>query len=72
MASVKIALAHRAPSLTAERFGRFDMVIPYTIDGVGPFEVRVPEENYTAQVGEDAVRQAAQAQVALKDREITI
>jgi hypothetical protein len=72
MASVKIALAFRAPSLTAERFGKFDMVIPYTIDGAGPFDVRVPEENYTSAIGEEAVRKAATAQVALKDRELTI
>jgi len=72
MAQVKISLAYRAPSLTAERFGKFDMVIPYTIDGVGPFDVRVPEDNYTAAIGEEAVRHAAAAQVALKDRELTI
>lgn len=72
MPSVKISMAYRAPSLTAERFGKFDMVIPYTIDGIGPFDVRVPEENYTPSEGEDAVRKAATNQVALKDRELTI
>ena len=72
MASVKISLAFRAPSLTAERFGKFDMVIPYTIDGAGPFDVRVPEEDYDAAKGEAAVRKAAGAQIALKDRELTI
>lgn len=72
MAIVKISLAYRAPSLTAERFGKFDMVIPFTIDGAGPFDVRVPEENYTAEIGETAVRKTASAQVALKGRELTI
>jgi len=72
VATVKIGLAYRAPSVVPERFGKWDMVIPYSIDGVGPWEVRVPEEDYSASKGEEAVRRAAQAQVALKDKELQV
>ena len=72
MATVKVGLAVKAPSLDPARFGKFDMVIPYTIDGAGPFDVRIPQEDFNEQAAEDLIRKAAQAQVALKDREIKI
>lgn len=72
MAKVKIGLPYRAPSLTVERFGKWDMVIPYTIDGSATFEVRLPEEDYTPAKGEEAVRNFAKGQVALSGKELTI
>lgn len=72
MALIKIGLAHRAPSPTVERFGKYDLVIPYTIDGGGAFEALVPEEDFTPLRGEDAVRAAAQNQVALLGKEIIL
>ena len=72
MAKIKIGLAYREPSVTEERFGKYDMVIPYTIDGGTQFETRVPEEDFTPAKGEEAVRGAAKNQVALLGKELTI
>lgn len=72
MAKVKIGMPYRAPSLTSERFGRYDMVLSYTIDTEGPFEIRVPEEDFTPARGEEAIREAAKKQVALYGKELSI
>ena len=72
MAKIKIGLAYRAPSISGERFGKWDMVIPYTIDGGQAFEARFPEEDFSPSKGEEAVRAAAKNQVALLGKEITI
>lgn len=72
MAKVKIGMPYRSPSITAERFGKMDMVLPYTIDGQGPFEVRLLEEEFTPAKGEAAVKAAAQGQVALFGKELTL
>lgn len=73
MAKVKIGLAYRAPSFTADRFGKFDWVIPYTIDAnKSIFEIRMPEEDFTPQKGEQAVTAAAHKAIALMGKELTI
>ena len=72
MVKVKIATPYPAPSITQDRFGRTDMVIPYTLDGVGPFEVRLPLETYSTSKGEDAVRERARQQSELKGKEFEV
>ncbi len=71
-AKVKILLAYASPGVTRARFGLTDMVIPYTIDETNRFEVRIPYEDYTSAKGEAAVRQAAQQQLALYNKEFTL
>jgi hypothetical protein len=72
MAVVKIGLPYPAPGNTMSRFGKTDMVVPYTIDGVGSFMVRIPAEEYNPSLGEQKVREQAAGQVALKDKEIQL
>lgn len=72
MAKVKIGTPYPAPGITRERFGKMDMVIPYTIDGAGLYEVRLPQEDYTPPKGEEAVRKQAGAQTALAGKELTL
>lgn len=72
MAVVKIGLPYPAPGNTVPRLGKTDMVIPYTIDGVGSFMVRLPLEDYNPQAGELAVENQARLQTASKDKTFTI
>jgi len=72
MAIIKIGTPYPAPGVTLERFGKQDMVIPYTIDGEGPFQVRVALEDYTPSGGEEAVRRMASSQASLKGKEFTL
>lgn len=72
MAKLIIRTPYRAPGITVERFGKFDWVIPYVIDNEGPFEVRVPEEIFSPEVGEQKVRTQAELQIRLKGKEITL
>ncbi len=72
MPAVKIMTPYPAPGITVERFGKQDMVIPYMIDKAGPFQLRVPMEDYTAAKGEAAVRQQAGQQAALIDKTFSI
>lgn len=69
---VKIGLPYSMPGVTRERFGMMDMVIPYTIDDTNRFEVRLPLEDWTAQKGEQAVREAATKQLAIYEHEFTL
>lgn len=72
MAKVKILMPYRAPAITAERFGHWDMVIPYQVDGMGPYEVRLPEEDFTPEKGEEKVREEARKQIRLYGRELEV
>lgn len=72
MAKVKLGMPFKSPGLTPERFGKFDMVIPYTIDGMGPFEVRIPYEEYDPRKAETLVVEEAKKQLALYGKEIAI
>ena len=72
MAMIKIGTPYPGPGVTIERFGKQDMVVPYTIDGEGPFQVRVPMEDYNPSTAENAVRTQAQSQTALKGKEFTL
>ncbi len=72
MAMIKIGTPYPSPGVTLERFGKTDMVIPYTIDGEGPFQVRVALEDYNPSTAENAVRAQAQSQAALKGKEFTL
>lgn len=72
MPIVKIATPYPSPGVTVDRFGKQDMVIPYMIDKAGPYQVRVPLETYTPEVGEAAVRAQAAHQAALIDKTFTI
>jgi hypothetical protein len=72
MANIKIGTPYPAPGITADRFGKQDMVIPYSIDDTGPFNVRVPLEGYTPEVGIEAVKKQATSQAALINKTFTI
>ncbi len=72
MAVIKIGLPYPAPGVTMTRFGKTDMVIPYTIDGVGSFMVRLPLETYSPTEAEAEVRKQAQGQLALRDKELML
>jgi hypothetical protein len=72
MAVVKIGLPYPSPGVTVARFGKMDMVVPYTIDGTGTFSVRLPLESYTPIDGEAEVRKQAQAQISLQNKEFSL
>lgn len=72
MVQVKILTPFPAPAITADRFGKQDMVIQYLLDSKGPYEVRVPLESYTPEEGEKAVREQAKKQTALANKEFSI
>jgi hypothetical protein len=72
MAQVKIGTPYPAPSITQDRFGKRDMVIPYWVDGEGAFDVRMPLEDYTADKAQQLVTAQARSQIQLKGKELTI
>ena len=72
MSLIKIGTPYPGPGVTVDRFGKSDMVVPYWIDGEGPFQVRVPLEDYNPSAAETAVRNQAQSQTALKGKEFTL
>lgn len=72
MGKIVIGTPYLAPGITIERFGKRDWVIPYSLDEQAGFEVRCPEETFTPQCGEDAVRKQAQLQTSLKGKEIIL
>lgn len=69
---VKIGMPFKTPGIAIDRFGKWDIVIPYTIENAGTFEVRLPEEDWTPEKGEAAVREAARRQLVLFNKEIEI
>jgi len=73
MAMIKLGTPYPAPGVTLERFGKTDMLIPYSIDGEREtYYVRVPLEDYTPFAGEEAVKKMAASQTALKGKEFTL
>lgn len=72
MVKLKILTPYTAPGVTLERFGKFDWVLPYTLNEQGRYEVRVPMENFTPEAGEAAVRAQAELQTRLMDKEFTL
>ena len=72
MPVIKIGTPYSAPGITTNRFGKRDMVIPYTLDGKGPFDIRLPMESFTPETAEAAVKEQAKKQSALQDKQLTI
>jgi hypothetical protein len=60
------------PGVSVERFGKFDVLIRYSIDGKGPYELRMPKEGFSPTSAEAAVREAVRERLSIEGREIQV
>lgn len=72
MAKVKIEQYFEVPGVTTDRFGKVDVTVRYTIDGKGPYEVKLAKENFTPQKAQEAVTAAAKERLTVEGKEFTV
>lgn len=72
MAKVKIEQYFEVPGVTTDRFGKVDVVVRFTIDAKGPYEVKLPKENFTPTAAEEAVKRAVKERQAVEGKEFTV
>ena len=72
MAKAKIEQYFEVPGVTTDRFGKVDVVVRFSIDGKGPYEVKLPKENFTPAKAEEVVKAAVKERLAVEGKEFTV